>query len=190
MAQIWACTWKGRQKRSSKICLYYFGQNKTKLFFKTSRLSSNPVGGIRCRINTLTVHKLKQKCHHFDEIFITGCTVSCQNDNFQCRQWWKCDQNDNIFVSVITVNDWWLPHQYFWWISTDRYTFQVKSPCNLWDFEKSIVSQFPWATHIAIAKNWPKLFLWAYLTLISTIYSMEYSNLIATCSWVVCNIVI
>ena len=28
----------------------------------------------------------KQKSHHFDEIFITDCTKSCQNDNFQCRQ--------------------------------------------------------------------------------------------------------
>ena len=44
---------------------------------------------------------LKRKCHHFDEIFITGCTGSCQNDNnFQCSQWWKFCQNDKIFVSV------------------------------------------------------------------------------------------
>ena len=42
---------------------------------------------------------LKRKCLHFDEIFITGCTESCQNDNFQCSQWWKFRQND-IFVSV------------------------------------------------------------------------------------------
>ena len=43
---------------------------------------------------------LKRKCLHFDEIFITGCTESCQNDNFQCSQWWKFRQNDDIFVSV------------------------------------------------------------------------------------------
>ena len=43
---------------------------------------------------------LKRKCLHFDEIFITGCTESCQNDNFQCSQWWKFHQNDDIFVSV------------------------------------------------------------------------------------------
>ena len=29
---------------------------------------------------------LTPKCHHFDEIFVTGCTKSCQNDNFQCSQ--------------------------------------------------------------------------------------------------------
>ena len=45
-------------------------------------------------------HALKRKCLHFDEIFITGCTESCQNDNFQCSQWWKFHQNDDIFVSV------------------------------------------------------------------------------------------
>ena len=43
---------------------------------------------------------LKRKCLHFDEIIITGCTGSCQNDNFQCSQWWKFRQNDDIFVSV------------------------------------------------------------------------------------------
>ena len=43
---------------------------------------------------------LKRKCCRFDEIFITGCTGSCQNDNFQCSQWWKFRQNDDIFVSV------------------------------------------------------------------------------------------
>ena len=39
----------------------------------------------------------KTKCYHFDEIFITGCTGSCQNDNFQCSQWWKFRQNDALF---------------------------------------------------------------------------------------------
>ena len=43
---------------------------------------------------------LKRKSLHFDEMFITGCTGSCQNDNFQCSQWWKFRQNDDIFVSV------------------------------------------------------------------------------------------
>ena len=48
---------------------------------------------------------LKRKCLHFDEIFITGCTGSCQNDNFQCSQWLKFCQNDDIFVSV-NVTHW------------------------------------------------------------------------------------
>ena len=43
--------------------------------------------------------RLARKCNHFDEIFITGSTESCQNDNFQCCQWWKFYQND-ISVSV------------------------------------------------------------------------------------------
>ena len=41
---------------------------------------------------------LKRKCLHFGEIFITGYTGRCQN--FQCSQWWKFRQNDDIFVSV------------------------------------------------------------------------------------------
>ena len=44
---------------------------------------------------------LKRKCFHFDEILTTGRTGSCQNENFQCSQWWKFRQNDDIFVSVV-----------------------------------------------------------------------------------------
>ena len=43
---------------------------------------------------------LKRKCRHFDEILITGCTGSCHFDNFQCSQWWKFHQNEDISVSV------------------------------------------------------------------------------------------
>ena len=43
---------------------------------------------------------LKQECHHFDEIFIIGCTGSCHYDNCHCSQWWKFHQNYNIPASV------------------------------------------------------------------------------------------
>ena len=57
--------------------------------------------GISTKIHIIVViHPLKRKCRRFDEIFIIGCTESCQNDNFQCSQWWKFHQNDNISVSV------------------------------------------------------------------------------------------
>ena len=45
---------------------------------------------------------LKQKNHHFDEIFITGCTESCHFRNFRGSPWQKCHQNDDIFISVHT----------------------------------------------------------------------------------------
>ena len=44
---------------------------------------------------------LKRKCRHFDEILITGCTGSCHFDNFQCSQWRKFHQNEDISVSVM-----------------------------------------------------------------------------------------
>ena len=47
------------------------------------------------------MHHWNRKCCNFDEIFITSCTASCQNDNFQCRQWWKFHQNDDKSISVI-----------------------------------------------------------------------------------------
>ena len=49
---------------------------------------------------------LKRKCRHFDEIFITGCTGSCHFDNFQCSQWWKFHQNEDISVSVYSKVSW------------------------------------------------------------------------------------
>ena len=53
--------------------------------------------GIPC---TSATTALKRKSLYFDEMFITGCTGSCQNDNFQYSQWWKFRQNDDSFVSV------------------------------------------------------------------------------------------
>ena len=50
--------------------------------------------------STLSRTTLKRKCRHFDEILITGCTGSCHFDNFQCSQWWKFHQNEDISVSV------------------------------------------------------------------------------------------
>ena len=52
-------------------------------------------------VNTKLNHKmrvqlLQRKCHHFDKMFIIGCTGSCQNDNFRCSQWWKFHRNDNF----------------------------------------------------------------------------------------------
>ena len=45
-------------------------------------------------------YSLKRKWRHFDGILITGCTGSCHFDNFQCSQWWKFHQNEDISVSV------------------------------------------------------------------------------------------
>ena len=53
---------------------------------------------LMCRINLWT-WTLERECRHFDEIFVTGCTESCQNDNLRCNQGRKFHQN-NIFVSV------------------------------------------------------------------------------------------
>ena len=51
---------------------------------------------------------------YFDEIFITGWTGSCQNDNFQCTQWWKfCAASDENFMQpVMKISSKW-PHFQF-----------------------------------------------------------------------------
>ena len=56
---------------------------------------------------------LKRKCHHFDEILITGCTGSCHFDNCQ---WWKFHQNADISISVmIKSSPLWLLNWVDWW---------------------------------------------------------------------------
>ena len=59
-------------------------------------------------------NSLKQKCRHFDEIFIAGCTGSCHFDNFQCSQWWTFHQNEDFSVSVTHVSYEQGPFLYIW----------------------------------------------------------------------------
>ena len=75
------------------------------LHWKLSKwqLPVQPVIKISSKWRHFRFRTLKRKCLHFDEIFITGFTGSCQNDNFQCSQWLKFRQNDDIFVSVFLV---------------------------------------------------------------------------------------
>ena len=54
----------------------------------------------------------RKRCCHLNEICITGCTGSCQNDNFQCSQWWKFRENDVItrtncchIINVVSADD-------------------------------------------------------------------------------------
>ena len=54
-------------------------------------------------ISYAKAHTLKREYRHCDGIFITGCTGSCQSDNFQYSRWWKCHPNDDISVSVYNV---------------------------------------------------------------------------------------
>ena len=55
------------------------------------------------RIDQILWHSLKQKCRHFDEIFITGCTESCQNDNLRCSQWLKFHQHFRFSVNTYII---------------------------------------------------------------------------------------
>ena len=45
------------------------------------------------------IETLKRKYCYFEEIFVTGCTGSCQFDNFWCS-WWRKFPQKCIFVSV------------------------------------------------------------------------------------------
>ena len=51
---------------------------------------------------------MKWKCHHFGEVFNTGCTRSCQRNKYQCSQWQKFHQNDDISISLLNCY-WYLP---------------------------------------------------------------------------------
>ena len=59
-----------------------------------------------------TLYILKQKYHHFDEIFNTVLTGNCHFDKYWSCQWWKFHQNDNISVLMVqcsTSNEMWAP---------------------------------------------------------------------------------
>ena len=73
------------------------GKNEPDIYDYSIIYSTN--GWYRTIIIIIT-QTLKWSNHHFDEIFITGCARSCQNDNFWCSQWWKFHQNDHISVSM------------------------------------------------------------------------------------------
>ena len=47
-------------------------------------------------------YSLKCKCY-FDEIFITGCSVSCRFDNYQRSLWWKFHQIGDISIAVLKI---------------------------------------------------------------------------------------
>ena len=74
------------QYKVPRLCLYkmrvleYYVENKALL--ETLCIELDQIHGIQIVIEIT----LKRKCLHFDEIFITGCTESCQNDNFRCSQ--------------------------------------------------------------------------------------------------------
>ena len=66
--------------------VYYTGSSCIVLGYSRSRMT-------RVCVSELMMPSLKWKCH-FDEIFITGCNESCQNDNFRRSQSWKFRQNE------------------------------------------------------------------------------------------------
>ena len=79
-------------------CLYFIGNKITTLWIMRNNLLSS----FHWEKYALVCHASHSNRHyHFDEIFIIGCTGSCQIDNFQCSQWWKLRQNDEIFVWVL-----------------------------------------------------------------------------------------
>ena len=59
------------------------------VIFQVSVPYKHAVVSTRVFCANIMLHSQKRKCHHFNEIFVTGCTESCRFDNFRCRQWWK-----------------------------------------------------------------------------------------------------
>ena len=91
----------------------------------------------------LSKYTLKRKCLHFDEIFVTGCTGSCQNDNFQCSQWLKFRQNDDIFVSVIADHQWHDLHRRSTLISAWWRKYTYLSRITLYMFRPTLCQSIP-----------------------------------------------
>ena len=101
-----------------------------------------------------SMSSLNWKCCHFDIIFIIGFTGSCQNDNFQCNQWWKFHQND-ISVSAFNL------------IASN--TSQT-NPCFPWRYNISqeLCKWFtPWCIYLAMVWHWAVLPISSRVTLLA-----------------------
>ena len=55
-------------------------------------------------------HTRKRKCR-FYEIFVTGCTWSCQIDNLRSGRWWKF-RRDKVFVEMMAYRCLWTTRLY------------------------------------------------------------------------------
>ena len=123
------------------ICLYIcirFHGNQT-YYITMIALNTLPPPGTIMQCNAL-----KRKCLHLDEIFITGCIGSCQDDNFQCIPGWKLRQNEisisEIFITGCTGscyvdNDLCRP----WWKfrQNNDIFISVKCGAKLWQWSSS-----------------------------------------------------
>ena len=58
------------------------------------------------KLSTISPSPPKQQYCHFEEIFLTGCTGSCHFDNFQCSQWGKFHQNNDISFRCLSTHQW------------------------------------------------------------------------------------
>ena len=103
------CRWKHERQSNCFQCLHWWkGKHNEDIYiFSEHRVcSKNYIHGLFYMI--LPAIPLKWKCHHFEEIFITGCTWSCHFDNFRRSQWWKFHQTDTISISMtdIMITSW------------------------------------------------------------------------------------
>ena len=84
--------------RHGSVPLLAFHWNETVVLIKLSSLATLKVVKMTIlkKLSSLAALKVV-KMTFLKNFFITGCT---EIDNFQCRQWWKFYQNDNISVSA------------------------------------------------------------------------------------------
>ena len=80
---------------------------------------------------------LKQRCHHFDEIFVTGCPGTSRFDNSHCNsQWWKIRKNSSISVSaqclqviqITMITVWYVNKRILPSGHCHKYSLNVRSP--------------------------------------------------------------
>ena len=95
---------RGHQQQRSLLCRLNWSSRW--------RVSTSDVSLLENNRNPKHISLKLIQQHHWNgnivilmKLFITGCTGSCQNENFQCSQWWKFRQIGAIFVSVTVLNN-------------------------------------------------------------------------------------
>ena len=84
-----------KYKEAKEKYVIWKSRNRASMGYDSTKYSVSKVYNL-----AVSAFTLKRKCRHFDEILIIGCTGSCHFDNFQCSQWWKFHQNEDISASV------------------------------------------------------------------------------------------
>ena len=96
--KVWSRSWFEPQKFNPWTFQASYGMSVVSSLHKIFPVVTALLSLYLPMLVALEVVKMTMKCCYIDEIFVTGCIRSCQNDNFQCSQWENFYRYDDISI--------------------------------------------------------------------------------------------